>query len=386
MKKFAVLLAVLMSAVFVAACGSSTANKEVTPDNLAASMDEVCTDTNADFEALGTRGLTMPAIAAEFEGTAEVRQAVIDGLNELNANADAKKELQSYIDASEKVVTQDKAIAKAAADNDQKAMNEAFLAQSNAFEEREKVAKEIGTEVCGQAADIKVEPTGTAPPEDLNAVEPKNTVEDAADNYIKAAESGDCGQINSNRHTDAGDLDQPSCKSVQKSLVNAKVAGTESYGPVGQAEIVGSDGTHFPTYYVTDLDGNLRYGGDAINDQGGLRPAPEGNDAETTAEATVNAIRDNDAAAFNATLPFEDSPFWIKGDTVDSFGSGDFNADFIKDVKDGDAEPVQLGLNSTWGFYFLEGSKYDWVLVMVHNPGIGGKYRFAGYYPVPKPN
>lgn len=376
----------MFASVFaLAACGSNR-NPEVTPDTLASAMDQVCDDTTADFEAMGTRGLTMPAIAAEFQGYAEVRQAVIDGFNELNTDDAAKKEMESYIEASEEVVAQDKAIARAAGNDDQKAMNQAFLAQNAAFTEREKAAGEIGTEVCGQQAEIKVEPTGTEPPEDLSAYQPKNTVEDAADKYLKSARSGDCGQINANRHADAGDLDAPNCASVSKALAGAKVAGTESYGPVGQAEIVGSDGTHFPTYYVTDLDGNLRYGGDAIHDAGGLRPAPEGNDAQATAEATVNAIREDDAAAFNQTLPFEDSPFWIKGEKVNSFGDGEYNAEFIGDIKEGDTEPVQLGLNSTWGFYFLEGTKYDWVIVMTHIPGIGGHYRFGGYYPIPKPN
>ncbi|MBN8867249.1 MAG: hypothetical protein J0H98_06820 [Solirubrobacterales bacterium] len=385
MKKLAVLLVTLLAGFAVTACGSSNSNKEVTSDTLASAMDEVCTETNADFDSLGVRGLSNPAIALEFQGTAEVRQAVIDGFEELNVNDDAQAELDKYVAASEKIIAQDKAIAKAAEDGDQKAMGEAFAAQDAAFKERDKVAKELGTEVCGQTPDIKVEDTGTAPPSDLDAVEPKNTVEEAADQYLKDGISGDCEAINANRHTDAGELAEESCASVKKALVNGKVAGTESYGPVGQAEIVGNADIHLPTYFVTDLDGNLRYGGDAINDQGGLRPAPEGNDAQATAEATVQTIRDNDVDAFNATLPDSESAFFVKGGDVADFSDGKFTKEFVADIKDGDAEPVQLGLNSTWGFYFLEGSKYDWVMAMIHIPGLGGHYRFSGYYPVPKP-
>ena len=105
MKKFAVLLALLASVFAVAACGSNN-NPTVTPDTLASAMDEVCTDTNADFEAMGTRGLTMDGIAAEFEGYAEVRQAVVDGFNELNTDDQAEPQLQKYIDASEQVIAQ----------------------------------------------------------------------------------------------------------------------------------------------------------------------------------------------------------------------------------------------------------------------------------------
>lgn len=381
MKKFAVLLAVIVAGFSFAACGG---NEPVTPDTLAAAMDDVCTSANADFEAMGTRGLDLPGIASEYEGTAVVRQGVIDGLSGIDADQDAQKLLDSYVAASNKIVEQDKAIAKAAADGDQAAVNAAFGEQNSAFAERDTAAKEIGTKVCGQDVDIRVEPTGTAPPGDLKAVEPTNTVDAIAASYVKNGAAGDCAASNADRHTDAGELSADQCKSVQAALTGGKVAGTESYGPVAQAEIIGDQGMHLATYFVTDLDGNLRYGGDAIHDSGGLRPAPEGNDAEATAKETVTAIRDNDAAAFNATLTSTESPFKVKGDGFETFGSGKFVKDFVGDIRNGDAEPVQLGLNSTYGFYFLPGEKYDWVITMIHTPGIGGKYRFAGYYPVPK--
>jgi len=385
LKKLAALLAVLMSVFAVTACGSSSSNKEVTPDNLAASMDQVCTDAQSDFEALGTRGLTNPQLALEFEGTAEVRQAVIDGLNELNLNDEARKKIQPYIDASEQVVAQDKAIAKAAADDDTAAVNKAFTEQNKAFAKRDEAAKELGTEVCGQTADIKVEPSGTAPPEDLTYAEPKNTIEEAADDYVKAFQSGDCAKVNANRHSDAGVMDDKTCAQVSAAFKNATVAGTEQYGPAGQAEIV-AGGTHYATSFIEDTDGILRYGGDAINDQGGLRPAPEGNDSQETIDATLAAIRDNDSAAFNETLPDEGSGFYLDKDgSFETFSVGKYNTAFVKDVRDTDTNPAQLGLNSTWGYYYLEGSKNDWVLTTIHIPGIGGHYRFSGYWPVPQP-
>lgn len=385
MKKLAALLAVLMSVFAVTACGSSNSNKEVTPDNLASSMDQVCTDANADFEALGVRGLTNPQLALEFAGTAEVRQAVIDGFNELNLNDDAKAAIADYITASEKIIAQDKAIAKAAAADDTEAVNKAFAEQNKAFAERDKAAKELGTEVCGQKADIKVEPSGTEPPADLDYAEPKNTIEEAATDYLKGFKSGNCSEINSNRHSDAGQLDAATCKQVSTALKNATVAGTEQYGPAGQAEIVAA-GTHYATAFIEDLDGVLRYSGDSINDAGGLRPATEGNDSQETVDATIAAIRDNDGAAFNKTLPDKSSGFWLdKEGQFDTFSPGKYNKPFIADVRDSDSEPVQLGLNATFGFYYFEGSKNDWVLTTIHNPGIGSHYRFSGYWPVPKP-
>lgn len=384
MKKLAVLLTLLLAGFAIAACGSSSSNKEVTPDTLVAAMDEVCTDTTADFEALGTRGLTNAALAQEFEGTAEVRQAVVDGFNELNVDDEAQAQLDQYVAASEKVIASDKAIAKAAADDDDAAVGKAFEQQTKAFDERDAVAEKLGTEVCGKPTEIRVEPTNTAPPEDLAYAEPTNTIEDAAKGYAEAVESGDCKAINAVRHTDAGELEAENCDIAKQQFKGARVVGTEQYGPAGQAEIVVDDGTHYATYFVEDLDGKLKYGGDAIHDQGGLRPAPEGNDSEAVANDVVGAIRDDDVDAFNATLPSTDSGFLVKGDSVDEFSDGKFTKDFLADVRATDDEPVQLGLNSTFGYYFLPGEKYDWVISTIHVPGIGGKYGLSGYYPVPK--
>lgn len=384
MKKIAALFALILSAFTLAACGSNNSNPEVTPDNLASSMDQVCSDAEQDFEAMGTRGLTNPQLVREFEGTAVVRQAVVDGFNELNLTDEAKAELQPYVEASEEVIASDKAIAKAASEDDTQALNAAFAQQGKAFQKRDEAAKKIGTEVCGAPVKTEVEPSGTEPPDDLSYAQPSNTVEDAADDYLKAMKAGDCAGINANRHSDAGEMNPATCKQVSSLLANATVAGTESYGPVGQAEIV-AKGVNYPTFFVEDTDNVLRYGGDAINDNGGLRPAPEGNDSQDTIDATFAAIRENDAAAFNDALSDEGSAFQLKeGADVESFSDGKYSKSFVADVRDGEGEPVQLGLNSTYGFYFYEGSDNDWVLTTIHVPGIGGDYGFNGYWPVPK--
>lgn len=386
MKKLVALLAVLMSVFAVAACGSSNSNPEVMPDTLASAMDEVCTDAQVDFDSMGVRGLTNPQLALEFEGTAEVRQAIVDGFNELNLTDEAKAEMQAYVDASEKVIAADREIAEAAADDDTEAVNAAFTKQNKAFTERDAAARKLGTEVCGQSVDIEVSESGTTPPDDLDIAEPKNTIEEAADTYLAAFKRSDCVAVNRNRHTDAGELEKPECEVASKNLQGASVAGTESYVIAGVAEIVGGDGTHYPTFFIEDLDGVLRYAGDSIHDSGGLRPAPEGNDSEETVDATLAAIRDNDAEAFNETLPDESSGFWLdqKGE-FETFSDGSYNEAFMKDVRSSDSEPVQLGLNAAFGFYLLEGSENNWVLTTIHNPGIGGHYRFSGYWPVPKP-
>lgn len=382
MKKLMAALTLLtMSVAFLVACGGSD---QVTKENLAAAMDQVCSDATADFDALGPRGMTNGGIALEVEGTSAVRRQIVDELNEIDADDEAQPLLDEYVAASEEIIANDQKVIAAAKKDDTDAVNAAFGETQAAFDSRDGVAEKIGTEVCGKTVEIAVEPTGTEPPADLDYAKPSNTVDQAAKAFLEAARSGDCDAMNETHHTDATELTQELCGQVTTMVAGAKVAGTEQYGPVGQAEVVTKDGTHLPTYFVADLDGELRYGGDTIHDQGGLRPAPEGNDAEQQAKATVTAIRDDDPEAFNAVLESEDSPFHVEGDSFDEFGSGKFVKSLVGDIRDGDDEPVQLGLNSTWGFYFLPGSEHDWVLAMIHRPGAGGNYVFGGYYPVPK--
>ena len=57
---------------------------------------------------------------------------------------------------------------------------------------------------------------------------------------------------------------------------------------------------------------------------------------------------------------------------------------FIKDVREGDAEAVPLGITSSYAFYLIEGSEYDWVINLIHIPGDQNQYRLSGYYPIPK--
>ncbi len=384
LKKLFALLALLMSVFAFAACGSDS-ESEVTPENLASAMDEVCADFQDEFDAMGVRGLTNPQVVLEIEGATGIRQQVVEGLGAINADDEAREQLDAYIAASKKVIAGDKAVIEAAAADDTEAVNKAFEEQTKAFDGRDAVAEEIGTEVCGQVIVNDPEPSGTEPPADLEYAEPKNTVEEAADEFVAAMESGNCQRINSIRHSDAGTVDKATCNQIAENFTEGTVKGTESYGPVGQAEI-DAGGVRYPTFFVEDTDGVLRYGGDAINDNGGLRPAPEGNDAQETIDAAFAAIRDNDGAAFNATLPDESSGFWLEDEgKFETFSEGGYNEAFVKDVRDTDGEPVQLGLNSTFGFYYYEGSENDWVITAIHIPGTGAHYRFSGYWPVPKP-
>lgn len=383
LKKLAAILVLLMSALAFAACGGE---KELTPDTLAAAMDEVCAATNAEFDALGTRGTTTAGLVAEFQGRAEVRQGQVDGLRELNVSEEARAGLDEYVGLTEKMVAQDGKIAEVATEDDNDALDEAFKEHDALGAQRDQAVEELGLEVCGAPAEMEVEETGTAPPEDLEYAEPDGTIEEAVQAYLANWQDGDCSVIVEDHHTDSGDPSGGSCEQAVPLMKGARAEGSEQYGPVGQAEIVREDGTHIPTTFVQDLDGELRWAGDAVHDAGGMRKAPEDNDSQESIDATVAAIRDNDGKAFNELLPDQEGGFVIEGGgRFDTFSDGEYNAAFVADVRASDRDPVQLGLNSAFGYYLLPGEKHDWVLGTIHAPGTGSEYRFQSYLPIPKP-
>jgi len=376
------MLAAVTAATVLAACGSNGSEEE--PDTLGGSLDAVCSEFTPTLDAFGTRGLTNPGLVAEFTDTAETRLALADAFAEIEADPADQADLDKYVSITREIAEGDKAIARAAKSGDSESVNAAFEDQNSSYAERDKLIRKLGLEVCGQPAAGEVEQTGTSPDESLIYAAPDNTVEEAVAAYLKAAESGDCAAINEQRHEDAGEADDTTCKAIAGSLKGAKSIGTESYGPAGQAEIVGQDGTHYPTAFVEDLDGTMRYVSDAIHDSGGLRPAPDGNDAGESIVALTDAIREGDADAFNALLPDEESAFRVDEDDFEAFGSGEYADSFISDLRNDDGS-MMLGLNSTYGFYLLPGSIFDWVINLIHTPGSGAEYRFAGFYPIPKP-
>lgn len=389
MKKLAATLILLTSGFVFVACGggnSNDSNEVVTTDNLTAAMDEVCAESDRRFADLGTYGMNNEGLAAEFNGLVEERQASLEDLQGLNLDENAQAEFDKYVAALEDAIAANQAVADAAEAGDDDAVNEAFKEMEAVFAKRDKVADEMGLEVCGQATEVEVEATGTAPPEDLEYAEPKDTVDDAAAAYLAAIKAGDCDAINDLWHTDAGEASPEICEAIETDFKGARLQGTEPYGPVGAAQYESADERYFLVNFAVDLDGEMRYIGEAIQSYGGLRPAPENNDADQTIEDLVAAIRDDDGKAFNATLPDQTGGFVLKeGDPVKNFSDGEFAQDFIGDVKSGDTEPVQLGINAAFAYYFLEGSEYDWAINLIHAPGSGAKYRFSGYFPLPKP-
>ncbi len=385
MSRRALPLICLLAVVPVAGCGGGDGSPPEGPlakAELAVAADEVCGAADARFATTGPRGVTNAGLAAEFENTTEIVAERQRGLEELEPKASVKADYERFLGAAAAVVAADRAVAEAAAADDQVGVDRAFGDLGRATARRDKAARDLGMKVCGGLPEPKVEETGTGPGEDVSFAEPRNTVEEALGDYLAATESRDCGAINDAEHSDNGTFSARVCGSVADGYAGAKVLATEQYGPAGAAEIV-ANAQPFTLHFVEDTDGVLRRGGDIVVDDGGLRPANEGIDADQVAADTVAAIRAGDAEAFNETLSVDDQSFEVEGGGFDAVGTGKTGDDLVEAIRrDEGAEPEPLGANQAYAFYLLDTEGKDFVLILVHEPGSRTAYRFRGFFPI----
>lgn len=373
MKKQALLI-LLLAGFILSACGSST---EVNRETLADAMDTVCSNGNVGFRSLGIRAPTLDAIADEFHGTAATRQAILDHLKDIDADPGAEPLLYRYIVASEVIVAQDRAIADAAEAGNPQLMNEILDAQRVTLDGRQAAASELGNKVCGQKPEVRIVPSTEGPAGDVRVIGPE------AGNVVLARYLDDglrprCDLVDLARPS-TGRLSSRQCRKARRELRAGRIRRTETYGPIAQANLVGRDRVGFDTYFVVGLDGRFHYGGHTVFDAGA---DPEENDCGSTAGAVVDSIRSDRAAAFNRTLTGSDSPLRIGSGPVERFRGGPFTDDFVADVRGGDSDPIELAINGSYGFFYLPGERYDWVMAMQRMAGVGGRYRFTDFYPI----
>lgn len=386
MHRPALTLICVLAVLTVAACGGddegSPPEGPLARPELAAAADVVCREADARFARSGPRGITNAGLAAEFENTSEIVAARQRGLEELEPAAAVEDPYRRFLEGGAGVLAADRAVAEAAAADDEAGVDAAFADLSRAADTRDRAAARLGMDVCGGLPEPKVEETGTGPPGDASFAEPSNTVDEALEDYLAAAKRRDCRGINEAEHSDNGRVGPKECASLADAYAGAKVLLTEQYGPAGAAELK-APGQPFTLYFVEDTDGVLRRGGDIIVDDGGLRPANDGIDADDVAADTVEAIREEDTASFNETLSVDDQSFEVEDGGFDSIGNGAGGADLVEAIRDDEgAAPEPLGVNQAYAFYLLDTEGKDFVLLLVHEPGSRTAYRFRGFFPI----
>lgn len=379
--------AVAALAAVAIGCGGDDDGDEgpLSKAELASEADAICTEASEQLALAPVQG-PPSSRALEFAYSLPIADERNKALAALEPQPALKKDWQRFVDVNKKVTGALREALPAARKDDQETVDAILAKQGEAVDEREKLAKEFELEVCAQDPEPQIEQTGTGPPEDLEFPEPTNTLEQITDQFLSAANSGDCEAINEAVHSDNGTLPPPICKQIADSVKGAKVLGSEQYGPAGYVEFESADGRLVGEQFVRDIDGKLREGGAVFLEYSGLRPASEENDADETAQKLVTAIRENDPKAFaDATSVVTEGGLAPKGKFT-SFGgeTGSGTSDeLVADVRaDPSAEPVQLGINQGGAFYLLQADGSNWVLTFIHEPGSETAYRFTGWFPI----
>lgn len=401
-------LALLSGALLAAGCGGDddsngdaesaplTSMEEIevsdgpfeTTEELAAAMDDVCTQANQVYATTPVPGFQLAGLAAEFETIAEQSAALNAKLAELTPPDEASADYEAYLAVLDERDENNAAIAEGAAAEDQQAVDAAFAEDDQLFEERAGLLEALGTEVCGLGPPVTAEPTGTGPAEDLEFPEPSNTIEEAAQEWLDADRSGDCEEALALGHSQGGYTPEI-CADDVPFYEAAELVGTEQYGPVGVATYdAGEDFFPFDNYFVVDAeaDGALRNAGLLPNLEGGIKPAGEGNEADENAQAVVDAIRADDPDAFNELLLVDVAPdfpgFQVEGDSFDTFGTDEvYGPLLVADIRaDEEASPEPLGINRSYASYLLNANENDYVLTLTLEPGSATDYAFSSYW------
>jgi len=381
MKK--ILLATLAGAMLLAACGTN--DDPLERADLVKQADVICADAGEQFAALGPNGVAPPGIAADYAAANRVQSARLEKLADLEPADDVKGTWNSFVAAETALVKANRAIVPAARSGDRAQLDTATAQANAAFAKRAPGVKKMGLKVCGNPPKIEVEPTGTTAP--ASAPKPaSDTAKAVGARWVSAINAADCAALNRINHSDNDPFPPAACKQITTNLKGVTVKGVQDAGPIALVELEAPKFGAITAYFVLDEDGTFHYAGDKGTVYGGLRPAPEGGDAEEKAAAVVSAIRANDPKALNATLSVEDTPAdgIRQKDKFDSIGSATSSGKaFVAAIRaDPDAKPVLLHSNALQSVFLLELDGKPWLLNMNREPGGGAAYAFGGWFPI----
>ncbi|MGI8512996.1 MAG: hypothetical protein ACR2NH_10270, partial [Solirubrobacteraceae bacterium] len=378
-----ILLAALAGATFLGACANN--DDPLSKADLVKQADVICADAGEQFAALGPTGVGPPGVAADYAAANRVQVDRLGKLRDLEPADDVKGTWNSFIAAEAALVKANQAIVPAARSGDPAKVEQANRAANAAFAERAPLVKKTGLRVCGNPPRVEVKPTGTPAP--AGAPKPaSDTAKAAGARWIAAINAADCAALNRINHSDNDPFPATVCRQITTNLKGITVKGTQDAGPVAIVELDAPKYGAITAYFVLDRDGTYHYAGDKGTSYGGLRPAPEGGDAEEKAAAILSAIRNNDPKAFNATVSIEALPAeqLRQQGKFDSIGRASSSGKaFVAAIRaDPDAKPVLVHANAVQSVFLLDLSGKPWLLNLYREPGAGAAYAFGGWFPV----
>ena len=335
MRAKAIGLAMLASAIIAAGCGSSTesgsTDSDLVPkaiadvdvqtgpfdsdDAFVTAVSDYCKAADGVFARYPVYGVSANGLAAEFTTRVGLETDDVANTKSIEAPADLADKWAEFNAANQALLDADTAILEAAkAGDEKKAEALVYGDATSATDDLSKLSGELGVDCFQEDVPLSDADPGAATDAAADAPQPSNSIDDAADEYLAAAKSGDCKQIVTAPHTqnyptvDAiADPSTGDCSTYASNSKSTEVAGTAQFGPVGMAAYKYAPGQYSYEEFVLDPDkgDRLEHTATIYADQVGLDPAPDGNDADQQVQAFVDAIRANDPKALNATATVE---------------------------------------------------------------------------------
>ncbi len=351
---------------------------------LAKAMDTNCTYENENLRRLGVSGISPDGVAAMYAGiippqdqVQELQRKLRPAQAQAQAWRDYLKASLGYIDEQRRLEDRASELAEEGDDIPPTFYDSLTAASEKTYDP----ADALGLKVCTYTQDVKAPGSGTKPPADIKTEPSKNTVEEAAKDYLAAVATGDCKALTEVEHSDNGEKQEPDCSNVKANFGEAKIVGTETYGPVGVTEINDEEKLLNATLvFVQDTDGVMRHAADRSVPGGAIYPPNPGYDAQESMDAMVAAIRDEDSEAFEEGRGL-DSTLEINMDFT-AIGTGPTGESILSDIRDSDADPVLLGANQAFAFFLIETPKHSYVLMNTHQPGSETEYAGFSWWPI----
>ena len=345
-------------------------------------------DANCDYQdktlaRFGPAGKTVTGIAEQWAGSTPALQEVQDLQSALEPDEavaatwdDYLKASQAYIDSGTDLgaVTDDAGFATASA------------ALSKALQATYAPADKLGLKVCTHTPEPTVEETEMVNPATFDLAEPSNTVEEAADTFIKAVDSKDCARINAQVNSDNGELAADNCEYLVNAYSGTEVVGTQSFGPLAVAEFSSAtEAKNGTVKFIIDTDGVLRFAGESVILGGGINPPSEGFDSQESMDAALTSIRDQNGEGFLA-IQGPDSSVTEVDDPFVAVGTGPGAEKAATDIRENpDVDAVMIGANQAGGYFIFDTEGDDYLLENGHNPGSETSYGNFGYWLLPAP-
>ena len=370
-----------------------------TDDDFIAAVNDYCGEAGLVFDRYPMYGVGAEGLAAEFENLVALETDDVAKSESIEATDDLAADWQGYNDAnSDLLATHEDVLAAAKSGDADKANEILFGPATKAVDATTKASEDLGVECAGADNPLsEAAPAGSADAA-ADAPQPSNSIEDAADEWLAALQSGDCKEIVAATHSQNYPTEESvadpltgDCKSAKTNSASYEVAGTAQFGPVGMVAYKNAPGSYQYDEFVLDTEAGdaLKHTGTDYAAENGLDPAPEDSTADTEIAAFVDAIRANDPDALNETLTVDTLPPGEGGFAQD----GPFTAlgndptyakKIVSDIRaDEEAEAVQIGANQIWSTYLLETTGEDYVLLATHQPGSEDEYGANAYWVLP---